>query len=339
MDNDRWDKDRAAVPTTQAGPGYGPSTELMALYPVPGQVLFGRYKVLRKLGDGGMGEVWLVCHVELDSQRALKFILPRFSIHDNVRVRFGREARVMAKFTHPNIVVVHDARLTGNAAFIEMEYIRGQSLNKLLHPGVPLPLPLVGRILYQICDALQEAHDNKVVHRDLKPSNLMLVDGWPPGREFLKVLDFGIAKILDYENCDTGGRTMTEGFLGTVQYASPEQLLGQPVDGHSDIYSIGVMLYELLTGYRPFGGSQMEQMHGHAYELPPPMAAVNSQAHIAPKIEQVVTRCLSKRPEDRPQSARALADEFHRACKARSLNHKVSWSSAIHLFGSRCRRA
>jgi serine/threonine protein kinase/formylglycine-generating enzyme required for sulfatase activity len=276
----------------------------------PGRVLFNRYEVLREIDRGGMGVVWLVRHLELDAERVLKFIRPGFTIHDTIRVRFQREAKITAKFTHPNIVVVHDARLTGNSAYFEMEYVRGQSLNKLLRPGVPMPLEWIGRILDQLCDALQVAHDNQVVHRDLKPSNLMLVEGRPPGKEFLKVLDFGIAKILDSDNKDSGGRTMTEGFLGTVHYASPEQLLGRPVDGRSDIYATGVLLYEMLSGFRPFGGTAMEQMHGHAYLPPPPMADKNPQAHVRPELERLVMRCLAKDPAGRPESPRALAEEF-----------------------------
>jgi serine/threonine protein kinase len=279
----------------------------------PGQVLFGRYEVLRKLGNGGMGEVWMVCHRELNSIRALKLILPRFAIHQIIRVRFSREARVMAKFTHPNIVVVHDARLSGDAAFIEMEYVRGQSLNKLLRPGVPMPLDWVGRILDQLCDALHAAHENQIVHRDLKPSNLMLVDGRPPGEELLKVLDFGIAKILGPDDWDSDSRTVTDDFIGTVQYASPEQLLGLRVDGRSDIYSTGVMLYEMLTGSRPFSGTAMEQMHSNPYLPPPPMALKNPQADVATEVERVVLRCLAKDPAQRPQSPRELAEEFRAA--------------------------
>ena len=288
---------------------------------VPGQVLFGRYLIESKIDEAGMGQVWLVRHIVLKAQRALKVIRPQVALHDSMRARFIREALVMAELVHEHIVVVHDASFSGDLAFIEMELIRGKSLNKLMKPGEPMPLDWIGRILEQLCDALHVAHEHQVIHRDLKPSNLMLVDGRPPGKEFLKVLDFGIAKILGSDNKDTGGRTLTEGFLGTVQYASPEQLLDQPIGPRSDIYSTGVMLYEMLTGYRPFGGPQMEQMHGHAYLPSPPMAAKNPQAHVPPQVEQVVMRCLAKDPATRPQSALELAEAFRGALEEAGVSY------------------
>lgn len=297
---------------------------------VPGQILFDRYRVEEKLGDGGMGEVWLVRHLELDILRALKLVLPRAAIHDSVRVRFAREARIMAELSHPNIVVVHGAQLFGNVAFIELEYIRGRSLDKVLSPGEPMPLDQAGGILDQLCDALQAAHDHQYVHRDLKPSNLLLVDGCPPGAEILKIFDFGIAKILGSDNRDTGGRAMTEGFLGTVSYASPEQFLDQAVDGRSDIYATGVILFEMLTGHRPFGGTSIEQMHGHAYLPPPSMAAKNPQAEVPPEVECVVKRCLAKNPADRPQSPRELAAEFRRA-RDQAPPSRRAWVKTLRL--------
>src|SRR5262249_40690141 len=156
----------------------------------PGQILLGRYRVERQIGEGGMGSVWLVQHLELEAPRALKLIISDIAFDAHVRARFRREAEVMARLNHPNAVVVHDARIAPDVAFIEMEHVRGQSLNKRLTPRVPMPLDWTARILEQLCDVLLVAHEAKVVHRDLKPSNLMLVEGRHPGRETLKVLDF-----------------------------------------------------------------------------------------------------------------------------------------------------
>jgi len=281
-----------------------------------GQVLFDKYLVERPLGRGGMGSVWLVRQRELDVQRALKLIVPAFAIDPEIRARFRREARVMAKFTHPHVVAVHDARLTEGVAFIEMEYVRGRSLNTLLHPGAPMPLDWIARILAQLCDVLHLAHEQQIVHRDLKPSNLMLLDGLPPGQEHLKVLDFGIAKFLDPGGGDedpAGGGVLTSPglFLGTMQYASPEQAGGGRVDGRSDLYSVGVILYELLAGCRPFSGPAI--LYDHAVTPPPPITGRVPGVTVPPAIEALVLRCLAKDPADRPRTARELAEAFRRA--------------------------
>ena len=288
----------------------GPASEITG-----GQVLFDKYVVERPLGRGGMGSVWLVRHREIDVQRALKLIVPAFAIDPEIRSRFRREARVMAKFTHPNVVTVHDARLAEGVAYIEMEYVSGRSLNTLLRPGEPMPLDWIARILIQLCDVLQVAHDQQIVHRDLKPSNLMLLDGQPPGREHLKVLDFGIAKILDpgADDAETEEdvRTGTGMFIGTAQYSSPEQSSGARVDGRSDIYSVGVILYELLAGGRPFAGPLV--IRDHAVTPPPPISGRVPGVAIPAEIEALVLRCLAKDPADRPQTAAEVAEAFLRA--------------------------
>jgi len=281
----------------------------------PGRVLFGKYIVIRELGRGGMGEVWLVRHRELDTERALKLIVQQISFDDGTRARFKREARVMAKFSHPHAVAVHDAGLVGHSAFIEMEYVPGKSLKHVLVPGVPMPVGWVDRILAQLCDVLQIAHDRGIVHRDLKPSNLMLLDGRPPGEDHLKVLDFGIAKILGSTGDESEDlHTHTGVFIGTVQYSSPEQSGSGLVDSRSDLYSVGVILYEFLTGHRPFSGPRI--IYDHLCTPPPPFAQKNAEACVVPEIEALVHRCLAKEPAARPQSARELAEEFHRITTA-----------------------
>ncbi|MBX6316183.1 MAG: serine/threonine protein kinase, partial [Isosphaeraceae bacterium] len=277
-----------------------------------GMILFGRYRIVRKLGQGGMGSVWLVRHLELDALRALKLIDPRIAADPQVRGRFKREAQLMARLDHPHAASVHDARLTQGAAFIEMEYIRGQSLSRLLTPGGPMPLDWTGRVLEQLCDVLQAAHDRGIVHRDLKPSNMMLVEDRPPGKEFLKVLDFGIAKILSPDGTSPDDLTTRSGAaLFTPQYASPEQVIGGAIDTRSDLYSVGVILYELLTGYRPFAGPHVTYQH---LSTPAPRFAERNPAVVVPpEIEQLVLRCLAKNPAERPQSARELFEEFQRA--------------------------
>jgi formylglycine-generating enzyme required for sulfatase activity/tRNA A-37 threonylcarbamoyl transferase component Bud32 len=281
----------------------------------PGQVVFDRYVVREKLGEGGMGSVWLVRHLTLDVDRALKIIVAGLAADPQIRGRFKREAQVMAQFSHhTNAVTVHDAQLTDDAAFIEMEFVQGRSLDKLLTKGVPFPLDRTARILAQLCDVLQVAHQHRIVHRDLKPSNLMLVDGLPPDQLHLKVLDFGIAKILEVEEGDGAGdvKTMPGTFIGTAPYTSPEQAEGLP-DERSDIYSVGVILYELLTGFRPFSGNRIRMISDTLNRPPPPFAHVNPHAEVPPEVERLVLRCLEKDPPGRPQTPRELAAEFLRA--------------------------
>jgi serine/threonine protein kinase/formylglycine-generating enzyme required for sulfatase activity len=285
-------------------------TDVLHGQPRPGEIYLGRYRAEMQIGKGGMGTVWLVRHLELDALRALKLIVAEGAFDPRLRARFRREARVMARLSHPNAVTVHDASIGRGSAFIEMEYIRGPSLNRLFKPGVPMPLDWTARILEQLCDVLHETHTRQIVHRDLKPSNLMLVADRPVGKELLKVLDFGIAKILGSETEASGVITGTGAFLGSAPWTSPEQASGGPLDARSDLYSVGILLYEMLTGFRPFSGQLVRLVYDHVNTPPPRFAAVNPALQIPPAIEDVVRRCLAKRPADRPQTARDLAAEF-----------------------------
>jgi serine/threonine protein kinase len=276
-------------------------------------VLFGKYKILRDLGEGGLGKVDLVEHIKLETLRALKIIAPALSQDPGWRQRFSREAKALAQLSHPNIVAVHDhAVLPKGDAYIEMEYVRGQSLDKRLQPGVPMDFTLVDHLLGQLCDALQYAHDREIVHRDIKPQNLMVQDGQVPGQEVLKVLDFGIAKILNTSDPSDYVTAVGES-LGTPHYMSPEQIKGDlgAVGSKSDIYSVGVILYQLLTGYLPFSGPSRKVYLDHIFTPAPPFSERNPAVQVPPKIEALVLRCLEKEPERRPASARALAEEFH----------------------------
>jgi serine/threonine protein kinase len=305
-----------------------------------GQTVFGRYKLLRPLGAGGMGEVWLVTNLEdMERVRALKLIRPEYANNERWWRRFEREARLMVKLEHhKNAVKIYKyGRQPGLGGFIEMDRIKGRSLDKLLkeRQGKPMTPEEVAPLLDQLCDLLQEAHGyvnestdepTPIIHRDLKPSNLMLVKKEPPDRN-LKVLDFGIAKLTGDEEATDPGLTGEHEYVGTIYYSSPEQLhVGQfagskaPIDGRSDLYSVGVVLYQLLTGKLPFDGPTYANiLVAHASQPPPWMRKANRAAHVPRAIERVVRRCLEKDPKDRPQSAEQLAAEFRAALRRKPI--------------------
>ncbi|MGZ3384442.1 MAG: protein kinase domain-containing protein, partial [Isosphaeraceae bacterium] len=296
-----------------------------------GRDLFGKYRLLEKIGEGGMGEVWLVDNLHLDRKSALKLIKPEIAHNDKGWRRFQREARLMAKLEHPNAVVVYDFKRTHSMGYIEMEFVRGQSLDKYLkeHEGEQLSLEWIAALLDQLCAVLQEAHghlDEKsgkpkpIIHRDLKPSNLMLMDRKPPGQN-LKVLDFGIAKMIEEDRGPEVTLTAAGDLLGTPAFMSPEQIRGgwgkdaeHEVDNRSDLYSVGVLLYQLLTGKTPFRRrDSFALLAAHLSEPPPPMKEMNPKTEIPAAVERLVMQCLDKDPTKRPQNAQELSRMFRAA--------------------------
>jgi len=305
------------------------------------KIIFGKYRLLEKIGEGGMGSVWLVHNMELDRKSALKLIKAEIAQNDKGWRRFRREAQLMAKLEHRNAVAVYDFKRTLGMGYIEMEFVRGRSLDKIVQDkqGEPLPLEMVAPILDQLCSVLQEAHSytdessgkpKAIIHRDLKPSNLMIVDR-KPAEQNLKVLDFGIAKMIDE---DVQGATELTGagdILGTPAYMSPEQIRGgsegddsREIDGRSDLYSTGVMFYQLLTGVLPFRGSRMSILAAHLTKTPPPMKEANPKVTIPPGVERVILQCLEKDPDKRPRSARELAEQFRSAAGTTSVRSAPS---------------
>jgi serine/threonine protein kinase len=309
-----------------------------------------KYRVIKKLGGGGMGAVWLVEHKKLVQKRAIKVIRAEAASEPGHRARFEREAQILARLVHPNAVVLHDFAIVGDVAYIDMEYLEGDTLRTWIAQGEPLPLPKVDWLLREICEVIAHAHDQGIVHRDIKPENIMILTDPKSGREWVKVLDFGIAKIVenltndatgvppsaeasvgadqdgDFEKSEDDGKgathtsILTTGIVGTLAYASPEQLgreldtkLEPRIDRRTDIYSIGVLLYELLTGTRPFSGATAKLLHDQRHTLPPRFSVTAPGVDIDPVVEKVVLECLEKRPDKRPQSARALYQQFHEA--------------------------
>jgi len=331
-DTGSLDDSSHAGDTTQPEAGSSDWDKLPAPVFEVDRVVFGKYRLLEKIGEGGMGSVWKVHNVELDRASALKLIKPEIAQNDKGWTRFQREARLMAKLNHPNAVAVYDFKRTQSMGYIEMEFVRGRSLEQILKEQGERPLPLdwIVQIVDQLCSVLKDAHSHEdektgkpkpIIHRDLKPSNLMLVDRkQDQTREIqLKVLDFGIAKMAE----DDGNPELTgaHDIIGTPSYMSPEQIKGgigregeeREIDGRSDLYSTGVVLYHLLTGSLPFRGNKMAMMAAHLHNKPLPMNEANPQAAVPPGVEQVVMQCLEKEPDKRPQSAAELAEKFRQA--------------------------
>src|SRR5271165_282906 len=263
----------------------------------------GRYEILGELGRGAMGVVYRASDPVIGRTVAVKTI--RLSeegtglSRPELLSRFQTEARAAGLLTHPNIVVVYDAGEENGLYYITMELVEGKSLQALLDAGHSFPTPRVLRIMEQTCSALQFAHERNIVHRDVKPANLMLT-----ADDTVKVTDFGTAKILQF-----GTVQQTAHVMGTPSYMSPEQVKGRPVDGRSDIFSIGVMLYEMLTGEKPFPGQSITTViYKIVNEDPIPPRQINPSIH--PGLNDIVLRALAKEPEVRYQSCRELLEDL-----------------------------
>ena len=264
----------------------------------------GRYEVVRELGKGAMGIVYLAKDPLIGRLVALKTI--RVAMHSDddeakeFQQRFIREAQAAGILNHPSIVTVHDIGQdeTSGTSFIAMEYVEGQNLKEVLSQGRALSFDQIGDIIAQVAEALDFAHSKGIVHRDVKPANVILIDG-----HRAKITDFGIAKIAS----GAANLTTTGQFLGTPNYMAPEQIKGAPVDGRTDIFSLGICLYECLTRRKPFGGDSLTSISYKIVHEPfPPLHEVNPQ--IPEGYEELVANCLAKDPSKRYQRARDLAN-------------------------------
>ncbi len=279
------------------------------------RVFLGRFEAKRLLAEGGMGRVYLAREYNPDRYVVVKQMHEHLSDDPRFRERFERETWTMSRLDHPHVVKLVEASFDEpSGPCIVMEYIRGTRLDELLHKNRKLAPARAVRLLMQLCDILASAHDLNIVHRDLKPSNLMVVD--PDSRdEQIKVMDFGLAKILDNgERISEITDPSIEFALGTPAYMSPEQARGENVDHRADLYSVGVISYEMLSGELPFSATtNMDMILAHATETPRSFADVGLRHWVPRALEQVVMTCLEKNPIDRPQSARELADRFESA--------------------------
>jgi eukaryotic-like serine/threonine-protein kinase len=280
----------------------------MALSP---GVRLGPYEILDALGAGGMGEVYRARDTRLGRDVAVKVLPAEFSADPIRKQRFEREAKTISSLNHPHICVLHDVGSQDSISYLVMECVEGETLAKRLEKG-PLPLEQVLKYGMQIADALDKAHRSGVVHRDLKPGNIMLTSSGA------KLLDFGLAKpavpltsVATLTATVTQSSPMTEqgAIVGTFQYMSPEQVEGKELDGRSDIFSLGAVLYEMLTGQRAFQGkSQLSVASAILEKEPAPITVVKPTTPLA--LDHVIRKCLAKTPEDRWQSASDLAGEL-----------------------------
>src|SRR5213082_843739 len=268
-----------------------------------GSVFDGRYRIERKLGAGGMADVYLAEDQELGRRVAIKILDDRHAADDSFIERFRREAKNAAGLSHPNIVAIYDRGEAEGTYYIAMEFLEGRSLKELIVGRGPAPIKVTIDYARQILAALAAAHKQGIVHRDIKPHNVLV---GPEGR--LKVTDFGIAR--------SGASQMTEvgSIIGTAQYLSPEQAKGAPVDQRSDVYSVGIVLYEMLTGQVPFtGDTPLEIAMKHLSEVPVPPSELRDE--VPEDIDMVTLRALAKDPEDRYQTAEEMDADLARVAR------------------------
>jgi serine/threonine protein kinase len=283
-----------------------------------GRVIRGKYRVISKVGEGGMGAVYKASHVLFDEVRALKAMKRELMSDELLVKRFKQEAVMARKLHHPNAVSVHDLdEAEDGRPFIVMEFIEGQSLRDLIRGAGPLAPRRAAAIARQVAAALGAAHAMGMVHRDIKPANIVLVQ--TPEGEQAKVLDFGIAKLKEARAEVTSGLTLTGTgmVIGTPQYMSPEQAMGRrgsELDGRSDLYSLGVVLYQMLSGEVPFkADTTMGLLLAHINTAPTPILEARPDLLIPPALARVAMECLEKQPEGRPRDAATLVAAIERA--------------------------
>ena len=256
-----------------------------------GQII-GKYKLVEKLGEGGMGEVYRGVNMMVEREVAIKFLRPELAGQPQVVERFRSEAVTLAKLNHPNVATLYDFDRQGDSFIMVLEFVRGVSLDAVIQQRGAIPVDQAVPIFCQVLDGIQHAHDFGVIHRDIKPANMMLTE-----KGTLKVLDFGIARILG-----TARMTRQGNIIGTIEYMSPEQVRGMETDERSDIYSLGMLLYEMLTGRCPFEiQNAFELMKAQIEQFPMPPRQLNPA--IPEVVEQAIWRSIQKDPAQRFQNA------------------------------------
>jgi eukaryotic-like serine/threonine-protein kinase len=297
----------AAVPTRSPALESKPAAQAPAPSPAPakkkddgdlrGKTLNNRYLVEDKIGEGGFGSVWRARQTQMDRVVALKVLHPRMAKDPQVIGRFKREAQASSHLRAPHTVQVYDFDQTPEGLmYLSMEMLAGQSLHALLQTDGPFAPMRMARIMDGIAESLGEAHGHGIVHRDIKPENIYLEP--QPTPDFVKVLDFGIAKIVSGGSAGGPQLTAAGQTLGTLEYMSPEQLMGQQLDGRSDIYALGILSYELMTGRLPFDAkTPTEMITGHLKTVPQPPSKYKPD--IPPDLDAIILKCLEKNRDKR----------------------------------------
>ncbi len=259
-----------------------------------------QYHIIDRIGEGGMGVVYLAEDTRLDRKVALKFV-SNISLDSTEEItRFHREARAAARLNHPNICTIHELGETEDKTFIAMEYVDGITLKERMRQG-NIQQTNIQNWLDQIAEGLQTAHEAGVIHRDIKPANIMLSN-----KGLIKIMDFGIAKLAESET----DLTKANSTIGTIAYMSPEQTRGEKIDHRTDIWSVGIILYELTTGVRPFTGAFREAvMYAMMHEDPAPPLSINHE--MPADLDQIINKCLQRERDDRYGSLEELLCELN----------------------------
>ncbi len=281
-----------------------------------GTLVGGRYRLVRRIGEGAMGSVYLARHEGLQRSVAVKFLKEELTGNREVAERFAREAIAAARLEHPNVIAVHDAGTDERGrCFLAMEYIEGELLRDVLERARALPHVRVIELARPIAKALDHAHSLGIVHRDVKPENVLI--GRREGVECVKVIDFGIAKIFQPDGPAGAALTRTGVVLGTPEYMAPEQAAGTTIDHRADLYALAVVVYEMTVGRRPFDHEDiMALLMAHLTATAPAPSAVYPEGNFAPEVDAVFARALAKAPADRHASAVEFIDALERAFDA-----------------------
>lgn len=290
-----------------------------------GTVLAGRYEIQRMIGEGGMGEVYLARHKGIDKLVAIKLLAPDRARRPKTISRFIQEAKATSKIRHEHIVDITDFGEVDGVAFFVMEYLDGEDLSAIVKREERLAWPRAKALAIQILEGLGAAHDVGIIHRDVKPHNCF-VSPRENNPEFVKIIDFGIAKLRDGSSEEQ--LTQTGAIMGTADYMSPEQGQGMELDGRSDLYSVGIILYRMLTGRVPFkAGNPMATVFLHVHEAPKPPSAACPDAGLGSQVDALVLRALAKDPTDRFENAAEFIDAL-KEIEDPSAGSGTRWSPA-----------
>jgi hypothetical protein len=293
--------------------------ETVASWDMPAGTKFAGYRITGLIGRGGMSIVYEAEHMQLGRKLALKLLAPALAADESFRERFIRESQIAASLDHPNVVQIYDAGEADGFLYIAMRHVEGTDVRSLLHRQAPLGLGQTLYLIEQVASALDAAHERGLVHRDIKPANILVAQ--PSERVFLT--DFGIAK-----QTSSAALTKTGYFLGTFEYAAPEQLEGKPIDGRTDLYALGCVLYECLSGEAPFKAhTEASIIHAHLVEPPPKLTL--KRPDLPAGLNAVITRVMAKAKEDRYSTGAELTSAVRAAARDEALSTSTGYAQPV----------